>query len=380
MYMDNSSPLEELLGTSIAEFDIPDAVYLRAIARYQGLADWLSASDRRDVTGSIYTQGSIRLGTVVAPIDPSDDYDLDLVYRRDVEKEAITKEELKETAGLAIAGYLETGPEGEPRLSEGKRCWTLEYPHEPFHMDILPSIPNRHASPNGILLTDRELRAWQPSNPVDFAEWFSLRMQAETKILREALAKRMDVEQAPPSELKTTLQRTVQALKRHRDLYFSGSSEEGPASIIITTLAGLAYSGAGSLYEVLTDVTARMPHLVERRGGVYWVPNPVQPDENFADRWAGEPGRAENFFRWIESASTDFRGLGEDSGLDQIIEKMATSFGDSARRAAKRYGSHLREKREAGALAVGATGVLGQSGVPIRRHTFHGDAPEQGRG
>lgn len=91
----------------------------------------------------------------------------------------------------------------------------------------------------------------------------------------------------------------MQRGKRHRDMSFADRHEERPASIIITTLAGRAYPGSGWLYEVLLTVTEKMPSLVERRDGVWWVPNPVQPLENFADRWRRKPGNDRNFFEWI---------------------------------------------------------------------------------
>lgn len=378
MYMDGEpSPLEELLGTSIAEFDIPDEVYARAVARYQRLANFLADADP-EIAGSIYTQGSIRLGTVTAPIDSTADYDLDLVYRSDLDKAEITKKELKDRAGYALMRYGATEPDGEPQLGEGKRCWTLDYPHEPFHMDVLPAIPNQEALPHGIWLSDRQMHEWQPSNPVGFAEWFQQRMKLELGTLREAIAKRMDVEQAPPSELKTTLQRSVQALKRHRDLYFSTEPDDRPASIIVTTLAAMAYSGQGSIYEVLIDIASKMPTLIEQRGDALWVPNPVQPDENFADRWSDHPRRARRFFEWIEVARADFDGLGVDNGIDRIIEKIGAAFGeDSAGRAAKRYGSRIVGERASGRLKVAGTGLLGTAGVTVPRHTFHGDAAHQ---
>jgi hypothetical protein len=376
MYMDNDpSPLEELLGTSIAEFDIPDRIYANAIARYERLANFLADADPA-IAGRIYIQGSIRLGTVTAPVDPAADYDVDLVYRSDLDKAQITKKELKERAGNALGRFLLTGPDGDPQLSEGKRCWTFDYSNEPFHMDILPAIPNADALPDGILLSDRQMFEWQSSNPIGFAEWFHRRMEPELGILREAVAKRMDIEQAPPSELKTTLQRSVQALKRHRDLYFSTDPDDRPASIIITTLAARAYSGQGSIYEVLTDITSKMANLVESRDGVLWVPNPVQPDENFADRWRDHPRRARRFFEWIQAAQFDFGSLGADSGLDRIIEKIGAALGEEPTgRAAKRLGKGMSEKRDSGRLKVGATGLLGATGIAVPRHTFHGDAP-----
>lgn len=372
---DRSTQLDELLGISIAEFDIPDHIYERAVERYEHAASWL-ADCWPDGQGEIYTQGSIRLGTMIAPVNPQDEYDIDLVCRRDIVKETTTQRQLKRGVGGALADYVAGRPEGHPQLREGKRCWTLDYPHEPFHMDVLPAIPDREGLPSGILLTDRELSEWQHSNPIAYAEWFQERMRGEFLHLREAIAKRMDIEDAPPSLMKTSLQRTVQALKRHRDLYFAGQPKDAPASIIITTLAARAYTGGGSLHEVLIGVTARMPDLVERVNGLYVIANPVA-DENFADRWRGHPRRAERFFDWIEQAHADFAGLGEKLGVHHVLKEMARSFGElPAKRAGERLGISVAQARDAGALGIASTGLLAPTTTrPIPRHTFHGDAP-----
>jgi hypothetical protein len=379
--------LDELLETSIAEFDVPRDVYERAVARYQALGDWLAdhwGDDPAD--GLVYPQGSIRLGTMVAPITEGAEHDVDLVCRRDIAKESTTQKELKADVGGGVAGFVASGPEGDPRPSEGKRCWTLDYPGEPFHMDILPAVPDVEAAPSGILLTDRELVRWQPSNPVGFADWFYAQMARELGFAekREGLAKQMDVEEVPAWYLKTTLQRTVQALKRHRDMYFADAPENRPASIIITTLAARAYSGTGSLYEVLLTVTEKMPTLIENRDGVWWVANPVQPLENFADRWRSKPGSDERFFTWMAQAQSDFASISEERGLDRVLTKVAKSFGEEpARKAGAAFGIELRDARDAGRLGMAAgTGTLGATLVtkttrPVLPHTFHGDAPER---
>jgi hypothetical protein len=373
--------LDELIGASIADFDVPRNVYERAVDRYDALSNWLSEYWFSHAAGGVvYPQGSIRLGTMVRPITDGSDYDIDLVCRRDLSKESTTQRGLKADVGAAISTYVATGPDGEPGQSEGKRCWTLDYPQEAFHMDVLPALPDIDALPNGIVLTDRDLQHWQPSNPVDFATWFYAQMERELAETRAVLAKQMDVEDVPTWYVKTTLQRTVQALKRHRDMYFTDRHEERPASIIITTLAGRAYAGPGSLYEVLLDVTEKMPSLVERRDGVWWVPNPVQPLENFADRWRHKPGSDKNFFEWIRQAQQDFAAIGAELGVDRVLKKVAKSFGEGpARRAGGSFGIELAETRDRGGLGMaGKTGTLGTLVTrPIPKHTFHGDAPER---
>ena len=378
---DQSNQLDELLGISIAEFDIPDSVYARAVARYEHLAHWLAEYwPDPHAGGDVYPQGSIRLGTVTCPIDPRDEIDVDLVCRRDLLESSITKQDLKSDVGLGLARYVATRPDGEPMRAEGGRCWTLEYPGEPFHMDVLPALPDTEALPNGILLTDRELWKWQHSNPIDFAAWFRGRMAAEFIKLSEAsaIAKRMNVEDVPYWELKTTLQRAVQALKRHRDMHFVDEPKDRPASIVISTLAARAYRGQGSLFEVLLDVVERMPAFIENRDGTLWIPNPVQAEENFADRWRKHPHRAQVFFDWIEQAQLDFTGLGDQRGLDRVVIKLAESFGaDPANRASERFGTEMRNARQRGLLGMGAgTGILDTArSRPVPQHTFHGDAP-----
>jgi hypothetical protein len=381
---DGNRQLDELLGVSIADFDIPNSVYRLAVARYEDLGAWFSEYwDESPQDGLIYPQGSFRLGTVVQPIKEGDDYDVDLVCRRDIAKGATTQAALKADCGTGITGYVGSNPAGSPSRSEGTRCWTLDYPAEPFHMDVLPAIPNTDAAPNAIWLTDRDLRLWQPSNPIDYADWFHARMRQDFIREREILAKRMDVADVPWWQVKTPLQQTVQALKRHRDMHFAKAPKDKPASIIITTLAAEAYAGGGTLYEVLADVTAKMLGLVEVRNGIYWVANPVQPDENFADRWRTRPGRDRRFFEWMEQVHDDVTGYGANlgSGLDRVLEKIAASFGErSAQRAGESIGTRTSRARDAGVLGMASgTGLLGTAASrsrPVPQHTFHGSLPE----
>src|SRR4051812_12887277 len=155
--------LDELLGLSLAAIDIPAAIRARAVARYQEVASWLSGYWSYGSGGEVYPQGSFRLGTVVAPIHFACEYDIDLVCRVDLASTSITQTELKRRVGVALRAYVATSPVGDPRLKEGARCWTLEYPSEPFHMDVLPAVPDPTGAPNAIKLTDRDLVRWQPS-------------------------------------------------------------------------------------------------------------------------------------------------------------------------------------------------------------------------
>ena len=375
MYTSLDQQLNELLHTSIESLDISDAEYRRAVSRYEAVGESLAEYwGEEDPGGEVYPQGSMRLGTVTRIIHRNDEIDIDLVARRDLHPSSITQAKLKEDTGDGLDLFVKSDPEGHPSKKEGKRCWTLLY--DGFHVDVLPALPDSEDGETGILITDTEFRPWPQSNPIGYANWFHTVMRDEWLAKRAVLAKRgIDVAEVPDWSVKTTLQRTVQALKRHRDIYFTDSLADRPASVIITTLAAHAYRGGGSLYEVLLGVTAAMPSLVQLVNGVYAVPNPVQEKENFADRWKTHPDRARRFFEWAEQAQTDFAAIGSERGVDTVLEKMARVFGErAAQRAEQVAGSRLFETRRHRQLAIAGTGALvtGTSRV-VRPHTFHGD-------
>ena len=377
----SSHTLNELLRTSISSLDITPTERDLAIARYTEVARSLGEhwdSDPND--GLVYPQGSMRLGTITREYHRNDEIDIDMVARRDQPKQSISQTDLKHDAGLGLEKFVLSGPEGSPTLDEGKRCWTLHY--NGFHLDLLPALPNLDArSDTAIIITDTNLSRWQFSNPIAYADWFHEVMAKELADKLTVLAKRMDIEQVPVWNVKTTLQQAVQGLKRHRDIFFTDALELRPPSVIITTAAALAYRGGADLYEVLDDITDRMPYQVNHTGDGYLLLNPVEQGENFADRWHGKPERAEAFFRWIEQAKNDFEDLARTGGgLDTVISKMASVFGDRAARVAGRSLSQdVLDSRRGGHLAYGVgTGAL--TTAPIARtrrvtadHDFHGD-------
>ena len=232
--------LSDLLGYVAETLDIPDYLYEDAVLKYEDVGAWLATedSDLAKYSPEVYPQGSFRLGTMIKPLSDNDDYDIDLVCHLTIKKESTTQNGLKQMVG----DRLKKRKDLERVLDECRRCWTLDYPRQ-FHMDVLPAIPNFERPPSGILLTDTELRAWQRSNPIRYADWFYDRMKVIFREKRAALAEslRLSIEEVPQWRVKTPLQRVVQLLKRHRDLYFQQDQDDKPVSIIITTLAAQAY-------------------------------------------------------------------------------------------------------------------------------------------
>jgi hypothetical protein len=202
---DRDDQLSQLLRTSIEWLDVSDDDYRLAVARYQAvgasLADYWDGSP---AGGEVYPQGSVRLGTVTRNIHRNDEIDIDLVARRDLAKASVTQAALKEDVGAGLELFVKKDPEGRPRLEEGRRCWTLQYPG--FHVDVLPALPDETTGGTGISITDTEVRMWLPSNPIGFAKWFHGVMIEERVALAE---KAMTIAPVPEWSIKTTLRRAI---------------------------------------------------------------------------------------------------------------------------------------------------------------------------
>ena len=334
----------QILDVSIADQE-------RAIARYDHLAKWLIDEQvgRADVL--VYPQGSFRLGTVVRPSDLGGDFDIDLVFLRDLAKGSTTQEALKANAGELLTRYADTFKLDAP--IELGRCWRLEFFDDGFHLDILPVIPDPDVV-NGILLSDRDLRLWLPSNPIGYADWFYERMNQQ--LLNEgriALAKQLgrSIDEVPRFFVRTPLQRIVQLLKRSRDEYFADASDICPASILLTTLAARAYRGQVDVDRALTEVVADLPNHVENRDGTWWVENPAHEGENFADKWNTNPDRREAFFEWLGELSTSVVAAARADATERVSGLLEKSLGGVVTDAAavlRNLGSNALHKAASG--------------------------------
>lgn len=137
---------------------------------------------------------------------------------------------------------------------------------------------------------------WPKSNPRGYREWFRERMYVGfTRKGQMAICNsRGHVEKVPENRSDSPLQKLIKLLKRHRDVKY-GNDADKPISIIITTLASQAYDGEETIIEAFENVIPRMRDYIKPKNGVCWIGNPVDPDENFADKWAENPRKARLF-------------------------------------------------------------------------------------
>jgi hypothetical protein len=135
------------------------------------------------------------------------------------------------------------------------------------------------------------------------------------------------VDDIPDYKVKTPLQRAIQLLKRHRDCMFADDGKHKPISIIITTLAAHAYNEEPTISAALQSILTGMENHIEYRGDVTWVTNPVNPAENFADKWAEEAEKRENFYKWLEHARHDFGLYLRASRFDVVPDVLKERLG-----------------------------------------------------
>ncbi len=401
MSIKTSAPREliqifEKLGIAL---DISEYQHNEIVTNYKAVADWLAspASPLARYKPEIAPQGSFLLGTMIQASRPGVEIDIDLVCKLLGKDPAWTQFDLKKIVGdrlRAHGTYIKMlGP-------EGRRCWTLHYADDAnFHLDVLPALvandyefvleralafSGRSSDKLGISITDKTLpnyrteRApeyWPSSNPFGYAIWFH---DLARRNVLSAYSLKEIIKPVPTYQTeKTPLQRVVQLLKWHRDQRFADDPEK-PISIIITTLAARAYAQERDVLTAFVNVAEKLSSMIETRFDsargrwVRWVPNPVNPAENFADKWVENPHLEEKFNAWIHMLDEDieniFRQVGQ--GFHKIKESMEKPFGVAmVNRAFEGYGHGLLKDRESGVLKMaGLTGILGQAGRTTVSH------------
>jgi len=350
MYLKKS--LNDILEKITKGLEIPESRYEQAEKCYKSIGEWLNRKNSSviDAEPQIYPQGSFRLGTVIRPISDNDEYDIDLVCKIDMSQKTISQSEFKKLVGKEIKSYANAHSMNNIP-TEGKRCWTLNYADgAQFHVDILPALPNgnefkllleckgykNNYSQHSIAITDNThpnykkiSDDWYCSNPKGYAEWFKERMKVqyenEKRILMEKYC--ASIEEIPDYKVKTPLQTIIQLLKRHRDIMFQNKQDDKPISIIITTLAAHAYENEANIVDAYINIVNNMEKYITKKNDVYWVENPVNPLENFADKWVLYPERKESFFKWINQVKLDINKSLHEEFID-TVENFKNVYGE----------------------------------------------------
>ena len=341
----------KLLDSIIDSLDIPESYYRRAADRHRSLGEWLCRPESKVAVFQphVTPQGSFRYGTVNRPLNADGEYDLDNVVTLTMPKTAMTQKQLKTLFGEEIRAYAEARQMLSP-IEEMNRCWRLHYSDEiTFHLDTLPCVAEeesviakiigfgvpRELAKRAVAITDKRhpdytltSTNWLSSNPRGFAHWFEERTRSYAlPRLRRLVESRLysSVEDVPAYQWKTPLQRSIQLLKRHRDVMFRENPELSPISMILTNLATHSYNGESDIFTAVTGIIERMPSFIRDKRPR--VPNPADPGEDYADKWNNELHLEQNFWSWHMQAKADLAQLPDLLRSDRLSASVRQMFG-----------------------------------------------------
>jgi hypothetical protein len=344
----------EQLGRSI---DLTDRQYQDAIARYEAVAKFLGDPDGNlaRYNPHLVPQGSFRIGTVVRPDHEECEFDVDTTCWL-----FLNLPDSQYRVKQLIAARLNSNANYTRMLKEKHRCWRLVYSEQTrFHLDVVPAVPDQYDwllklgvpekyAKHAIKITDNEranynvhTTEWPRSNPEGYALWFLDIMKIQADQIRNQLSAelKMSMDQIPEYKVRTPLQRAIQLMKRHRDQLY-GDNDLKPISIIINTLSARAYidvmrsQPGGLFYDIVIAIVEQMVNHIEKRNSISWIANPVNPNENFADKWQVEPKLEAKFHEWHGKFLGLIKGEVITKKFDRTPDLLKMSFGSNTVRRA----------------------------------------------
>lgn len=339
----------------ISKLDISPTMYKDAVEKYKNLGTYLQ---EKGIQAEFYPQGSFSLGTVVRPYKDNKDanFDLDAICQILDEKRETTPQDIKE----AVESVFEESEKYKSKLTKCDKCCTINYAETNeigFSIDIVSAVnedeytktrlkgksnlPQYLDTAIAISSKKEEDYKWATNNPKGFKEWFdninrpfleNNPIQSRSAIFESYRKVFNSIEEIPIELERSALQRVIQILKRHRDVYFSKKKDGDtlkPISAIITTVVASIASTAQPSLNVLDllkyvlsefDIYSKRQilneadfsnfyknrNIVKRIEGIWIIENPVNPEDNLADSWNENPLLAKAFFDWAKCVSADF--------------------------------------------------------------------------
>ena len=332
------------------KLNLSTTLYQNLERRYKAVSEYLSSCNELEGI-DIYSQGSVAIGTTIKPI-AQEEYDLDFVCEKNIDPFCLFQ---------LIKDNLKNNKRYKNIVEEKKRCVRINYKGS-FHLDILPAYSDQNSSSQtGILIPDKELKQLLPSDPKGYASWFKNKSRSyrEDKAI-EPLPQYQNTHQ------KSSLQHTVQLIKRHRDIFFQKQPDQSPPSIILTTLCGEYYIDQHSILD-------SMKHIINTiiQKDTKEVYNPVNAKELLSEKWIENPELYNKFKNWIKILRADLESLTREENLKETILRM---FGETI---TQPIFDELEKKESIysnrNSLSISSSGVLSPSNNnPIPRNTFYG--------
>lgn len=372
----------------ISKLDISPTMYKNAIEKYNHLTSYL---EKHGIDATMYPQGSFALGTVVRPYSKENNknYDLDFICQVSGTRSSYTPSELRKK----IEEILSTSDLYGGKLIPYDECFTIEYADVNgigFSIDIVPAtdedtsikqeLTTLSTSPELIdtaiaipRYSKQKIYNWITNNPKGYVEWFNKINQPFKDYSRANYRQILfesnqnlysSIEEIPDDMERSSLQRVIQILKHHRDVYYShiedGDNLKPISAIINTIVAAIAISAnpQASVYELLGHVLSEFEiyskhqslsseqfkkiyenrNVFQKDDGKWKIENPANPKDNLADKWNTNPEIPHRFFLWVNTARTqlidslyledeEFRAVSESAfGHTSISNAWGTKY------------------------------------------------------
>jgi Second Messenger Oligonucleotide or Dinucleotide Synthetase domain len=365
--------IDDLLSRACAELQLDESRYRAAERSYLAVGKYLENQPFIDLLQPLlYPQGSMKLNTTVKPIF-GDEYDLDFVCQFSCPP---TYFDHPVDALDLIERTLRTSEVYDPMVQRMNRCVRLNYQRQ-FHMDILPACHDPEQGGTCILVPDRELGEWTPSNPKGYAEWFESR--ARGMAFDRLLEKAEPIPQQEAVHRKSALKLSVQLLKRHRDVRFKGD-DLAPISIVLTTVAAESYQRQQSTSRALGDILFR---LAQRIRSVHprriVILNPKNASEDLSEKWDTKRGAYREFTKYVFDLQTQWAAMLQTRSIDKIAAIFERLFGEQLTKTiVEGQARDIESARSANVLGIKkASGIVTASSLTgvtrIRPNQFYGD-------
>lgn len=364
--------IDALLNDMAEELQLDDTRKARMKQHYEAVKDWIESDEQffRPYKYDVYPHGSVRIRTTVRPYS-QEEFDLDIAVHLKSGLAAHTPFRIYQELKRRLAEH-----EAYKKMLELKnRCLRLNYAGD-FHMDILPGIQESPTDENKLLVPDRELGSWVSSNPRGYADWF---LAQANRVQESLLEKALRAEKLPTDNYrdKKPLQRAVQLIKRYRDMHFSEDDRFKTSSVILTTIAGRLYGGQESIFDTVDGIIGQLVHNINTTPGRIRIVNPVNPAEDFTDKWEGVYGYYTAFGNFARKLYQQWQELKKEQGVIQESQIMKELFGNEVFTKAQTQSTVLLENmRKKSILGIDRkTGVLtsaASAGNIIKPNTFFG--------
>lgn len=294
---------------------------------YNALASFIDNNHSlSDKEGKIFTQGSFAIDTAIKPLK-KDDFDVDMVV--------LFGDDF--IPGMHVTTFYDQlvdvfrDSRYRDMYEEHKNVIRINYSND-YHFDIMPALINPNKKDGHIKCVNTKKSKWEDRAPKLYRDWFIEKSGHPDFTFSgnypfQFRDMQIDVLEKPkPLYMKSILTRTIQLVKRARDVFFQDYEDEIPQSIVITTIIANLYKNEVSVKQLLIRCAYHFLDLVEKTK--IKVVNPVKDiEENFTSKWDENENYRLNFNKFAYWFHYKMLSILHNDNQDDVSFHITTTFG-----------------------------------------------------